>query len=205
MQILEDTGKILVLPVLCTSIVVPVSRPAASYYPNVFFVIAGGLDNEFKDQARCAFGNSSAEYIVAAGDHAETYIRMWLHAVTSTAQTIFINIPDTDVYFIGLSVLKNTNLLEKSVYVQLKDSPDKNIDIDINQFASDLRNDICLQEVENIEECIQILYIISGCDYISYFKRFCKKTFFDVFRKKNMYATFITGIQNSDIRYCIFI
>ena len=35
MQILEDTGKILVLPVLCTSIVVPVSRPAASYYPTI--------------------------------------------------------------------------------------------------------------------------------------------------------------------------
>ena len=34
LQILEDTGKILVLPELCTSIVVPVSRPAASYYPN---------------------------------------------------------------------------------------------------------------------------------------------------------------------------
>jgi hypothetical protein len=32
--ILEDIGEILVLPVLCTSIVVPVSRPAASYYPN---------------------------------------------------------------------------------------------------------------------------------------------------------------------------
>jgi hypothetical protein len=28
-----DTGKILILPLLCTSIVVPVSRPAASYYP----------------------------------------------------------------------------------------------------------------------------------------------------------------------------
>jgi hypothetical protein len=27
LQILEDTGKILVLPVLCTNIVVPVSRP----------------------------------------------------------------------------------------------------------------------------------------------------------------------------------
>jgi hypothetical protein len=35
LQILEDTGKILVLPVLCTSIVVPVSRPAASYYPYI--------------------------------------------------------------------------------------------------------------------------------------------------------------------------
>jgi hypothetical protein len=34
LQILEDIGKILVLPVLCTSIVVPVSRSVASYYPN---------------------------------------------------------------------------------------------------------------------------------------------------------------------------
>jgi hypothetical protein len=69
---------------------------------------------------------------------------MWLHVVISTAQTVFINIPDTDVYFIGLSILKNTNLHEKSVYVQLKDYPDKNIVIDMNQFASDLGNDICL-------------------------------------------------------------
>jgi hypothetical protein len=35
LPILEDTGKILVLPVLCTSIVVPVSRPTASYYPYI--------------------------------------------------------------------------------------------------------------------------------------------------------------------------
>ena len=75
------------------------------------------------DQARCAFGNSSAEYIVAAGDHEESDTRMWLHAVTSTAQTVCINSPNTDVYFIGLSILKNTNLQEMSVYVQLKDSP----------------------------------------------------------------------------------
>ena len=129
---------------------------------------------------------------------------MWLHAITSTAQTVFIHSPDTDVYYIGLPILKNTNLHEKSVYVQLKDSPDEKIFIDMNQFVSDLRNDICLQEVENIEECIQILYIISECDYISYFRRFGKKTFFDVFRKY-MYATFFTGIQNSDIRYCKFI
>jgi hypothetical protein len=38
-MILEDTGKILVLPVLCTSIVVPVSRPAASYYPTSLYAL----------------------------------------------------------------------------------------------------------------------------------------------------------------------
>jgi hypothetical protein len=36
-----------------------------------FFVTAGGFDNEFKGQARCAFGNSSAKYIVANEDHEE--------------------------------------------------------------------------------------------------------------------------------------
>lgn len=77
--------------------------------------------------------------------------------------------------------MKNTNLHETSVYVQLKDSPYEKICIDMKQFVSDLRNDICFQEVENIEECIQILYIISGCDYISYFKEFGKKTFFLMF------------------------
>jgi hypothetical protein len=34
-RLISDTGKILVLPVLYTSIVVPVSRPAASYYPSI--------------------------------------------------------------------------------------------------------------------------------------------------------------------------
>lgn len=109
-----------------------------------FFVTAGGFDNEFKGQARCAFGNFSAEYIVAAGDHEEADTRMWLHAITSTAQTVCIHSPDTDVHYIGLPILKNTNLHEKSVYVQLKDSPDEKICIDMNQFVSDLRNDICL-------------------------------------------------------------
>jgi hypothetical protein len=36
LQILEDSGTILVLPVLCTILVIPVSRPAASYYPLLF-------------------------------------------------------------------------------------------------------------------------------------------------------------------------
>jgi hypothetical protein len=30
LQILEDSGKILVIPVLCTILIIPVSRPAAS-------------------------------------------------------------------------------------------------------------------------------------------------------------------------------
>lgn len=68
---------------------------------------------KFKYQARCAFGNSSAEYIVAAGDHEEADTIMWLHALTSIAQTVCINTPDTDVDFICLPFLKDTNFVWK--------------------------------------------------------------------------------------------
>lgn len=47
----------------------------------------------------------------------------------------------------------------------------------MNKFVLSLRNDICFQGIVNIEKCIQLVYILSGCDYISYFKGFGKKTF----------------------------
>jgi hypothetical protein len=37
---------------------------------------------------------------------------------------------------------------------------------------------------------LSLLYIYSGCDFVSYFRGFGKKTFFDVFRK---YSSFIVG------------
>jgi hypothetical protein len=54
LQILEDTGKILVLPVLCTNIVVPVSRTAVSYYPPLFvkFIQLYSNNNEKKKKKK---------------------------------------------------------------------------------------------------------------------------------------------------------
>ncbi|CAC5377132.1 unnamed protein product [Mytilus coruscus] len=150
-------------------------------------VTAGGFDNEFKDKALCSKHGSITEYFDAAGDHEEADTRVWLHAVTSSAINIIIYSPDTDVYFIGLPLLKNIN---KSIYVQLKDTPYEKSFIDMNTLVRSLKNDVCFQGIENIEECIQIVYIFSGCDYTSFFKGYGKKTFFDTFRK---YAGFISG------------
>ncbi|CAC5392076.1 unnamed protein product [Mytilus coruscus] len=138
------------------------------------FITAGGFDNQFKDQARFAIANTSIEYMIASGDHEEADTRVWLHAVTSTAQTVIIYSPDTDVYFIGLPLVKNS---DKSLYVQLKDSPYEKLFISMNEFSVALQNDICFQGIQDIESCIQLLYIYSGCDYVSYFKGFGKKTF----------------------------
>ncbi|CAC5383313.1 unnamed protein product [Mytilus coruscus] len=129
-------------------------------------VTAGGFDNEFKDKGLCSKHGSITEYFDAAGDHEEADTRVWLYAVTSSAINIIIYSPDTDVYFIGLPLLKNIN---KSSYVQLKDTPYEKSFIDMNALVRSLKNDVCFQGIENIEECIQIVYIFSGCDYTSFF------------------------------------
>jgi hypothetical protein len=77
------------------------------FFPNgeCIFITAGGFDDEFRDQARCAFNNVTAEYIAASGDHEEADTRAWLHAILSSATHIIIYSPDTDVYIIGLPLI----------------------------------------------------------------------------------------------------
>jgi hypothetical protein len=56
--------KILVLPELCTSIVVPVSRPAASYYPNFLFLEFPYLPYTKKNICSCYLTWRVSEWLV---------------------------------------------------------------------------------------------------------------------------------------------
>ena len=69
--------------------------------------------------------------------------------------------PDTDIYIIGLPLIKTTN---KVVFVQLKDTSYEKCFLHMNQFVFSLKMDICFQGIQNIEECIQLVYILNGCD-----------------------------------------
>ncbi|CAG2213915.1 unnamed protein product [Mytilus edulis] len=108
-------------------------------------VTAGGFDNEFKDKALCSKHGSITEYFDAAGDHEEADTRVWLHAVTSSAINIIIYSPDTDVYFIGLPILKNIN---KSIFVQLKDTPYEKSFIDMNALVRSLKMMFAFRELK---------------------------------------------------------
>ena len=113
------------------------------------------------------------------------------------AQTqVMIYSPDTDVFFIGLSIVLSLN---KTVYVQLKDSPYDCIFLCMNKLIDLIMNDSQLQDISVVVNCLQLLYIYSGCDFVSYFRGFGQKTFFDVFRKN---SSFIVGDGECSDIYC---
>ena len=80
--------------------------------------------------------------------------------------------------------------LNKIVYVQQKDSPYDCTFLCMNKLIDLMMNDIQLQDISSVMNCLQLLCIYSGCDFVSYFRGFGKKTCFDVFRK---YSSFIVG------------
>ena len=151
------------------------------------FVTAGGFDGELTDKSLVSQNGSISQHLLTEGNHEEADTRVWLHANASAVNIVVIYSPDTDIYFIGLPILKD---IDKTIYVQLKDSPYEKIYLNMNKLVPSLNNDICFQGISDIEKCVQILFIFSGCDYISYFKGYGKKSFFDVFRKC---AVFISG------------
>ncbi|CAC5358513.1 unnamed protein product [Mytilus coruscus] len=54
---------------------------------------------------------------------------------------------------------------------------------------------MCLKGLSTSVDCLQMVYISSGCDFVSFFHGYGKKTFFDIFRQN---ADFIS----SDLSIC---
>ncbi|VDI31327.1 Hypothetical predicted protein [Mytilus galloprovincialis] len=152
------------------------------------FVTAGGFDDDRKDRAISILKGQVVDYDLASGNHEEADTRVWLHASVTTADQVIIYSPDTDVFFIGLPLVSDLN---KTVYVQLRDSPYNNSFLSMDKLVKCITlNDSLLQGIDSVLICMQLLFIYSGCDFVSYFRGCGKKTFFDVFRK---HASFIVG------------
>ncbi|VDI68231.1 Hypothetical predicted protein [Mytilus galloprovincialis] len=65
----------------------------------------------------------------------------------------------------------------------------------MRMFALQMSNDMCLKGLATSVDCLQMVYISSGCDFVSFFHGYGKKTFFDIFRQN---ADFIS----SDLSIC---
>ena len=91
--------------------------------------------------------------------------------------------PDTDVYNIGLPIIQELPSLE--VYIELKPKgrrKDSHRYLHLNKLIHALRSDPDLAQVplEQRPSVVQAVYIVTGCDYISYFKGIGKEFFLNV-------------------------
>ncbi|VDI11255.1 Hypothetical predicted protein [Mytilus galloprovincialis] len=129
---------------------------------------AGGFDDDRKDRAISILKGQVVDYDLASGNHEEADTRVWLHASVTTADQVIIYSPDTDVFFIGLPLVSDLN---KTVYVQLRDSPYNNSFLSMDKLVKCITlNDSLLQGIDSVLICMQLLFIYSGCDFVSYFR-----------------------------------
>lgn len=119
----------------------------------------------------------------------ESDTRVWLHAMQSPGPNKFILSPDTDVYHIGLPLIPPCD----HVIVQLSKPSDKTLKLmDLTLLADALKRDPHLVHISenNILWMVQLLYVATGCDYVSFFSGISKAYFFQIFFEN---AVFIYG------------
>ena len=164
----------------------------SSLRDNQIFFTAGGFLAEHRNKCLCIRkGGIPQELPYLRSNAEETDLRIWLHCMHSTGSRKMLYSPDTDVYNIGLPIMQENHSLE--IYIELKGRrKDSHRYLHLNKFIQALHSDPDLAQVspEQRASIVQAVYILTGCDYISYFKGIGKVFFLNVLFQ---HATFITG------------
>ena len=153
--------------------------------------VAGAHDENLVDSAWFVTGRHSPQpdpSYTCNGEEADT--RLWLHAKQTRYSKILVLSPDTDVYHIGLP-LQCTSEKEIIVQVSAVNSKERKL-INLRKLLAALQNDPDLADIDPsiLAQIFQTLFVVSGCDYISFFSQLGKATFMRYFFQ---YASFITA------------
>lgn len=124
-------------------------------------------------------------------NHEESDTQIWLHALDSQCSNILIYSVDRDIAMIGLPLDFSQN---KSVIIQFdaKAGQEKFLNLINLQLACENDSDLAQLKIKgiHIRKCLQMLYICSGCDFVSFFAHNGKNIFLKFFFQ---YASFITA------------
>ena len=146
-------------------------------------VLSGCFSGENENDAWSLSPNESVpELTVLYHSNAEeSDNRMWRHAYQSWATRILIYSPDTDTYNIGLGLVGDTT---KQFIIQLNvlHASEKRY-LSLNNLHMALLNDpdLAMLPRNSISETLQVLFISTGCDFISFFKTLGKVTILNNF------------------------
>ena len=156
---------------------------------NMVLYVAGGFEGDIEDTTWFVSGQSSPQPLPLYRSNAEeTDTRLWLHVHHSSATNIYIVSPDTDVYHIGLPLDHG----DKHVFIQINTAGSQKRILSLSNLKMNLTNDPDLHFVPFtlLPSIFQTLYVVTGCDYISFFSGIGKSTFMRYFYQ---YSEFITS------------
>ena len=152
--------------------------------------VSGGFKDDIQDTAWCVTNQTTPQPLPTYWSNSEeTDTRIWLHVHHTCFKNIYIVSPDTDVFHIGLPMHhEGKNIL---LEINTVGSQQKRI-LSLSNLKQDLMNDpdLCSLPGELLPQIFQTLYIVTGCDYTSFFSGIGKSTFMKYFFQ---FAEFITS------------
>ena len=163
------------------------------------FVTAGAFTGTNQDKCLSVYAGcpewKEEPTLQCNAEEADT--RVWLHCKYSAGCNKIVFSQDTDTYHIGMGLLTDCRLSELDIYVQLQwshVSKATNRFVHLPALQEALINDPDLAHLPNdiLLPCLQTLYVVSGCDYVSFFAGIGKVTFLDTFYQ---HANFINDIN----------
>ena len=155
------------------------------------FYVAGAFADHLANTCWFVEGNSSPQPDPVYSCNAEeTDTMIWLHAKKTHCNKILVLSPDTEVYMIGLP-LQCTQ--DKDIIVQISDMNSRELKLlYMKRLRAVLSNSPDLANVAEAthSKVLQTLFVVTGCDYVSFFSGLGKATFLRCFFQ---HAEFITG------------
>ena len=159
--------------------------------PTQALYVAGAFSGVLTNSAWYVLGSNEAQPDPSFSCNAEkTDTRLWLHARKSSYNRILILSPDTDIYHVGLPLKWVT---QKEIMIQISAINSRQLKLlNLNGLIQALCNDPDQAHIDRalLPQVQQTLYVVSGCDYISFFSEICKATFFKYYYQ---YASFISS------------
>ena len=151
-----------------------------SIMPGKSLILAGCFEDPINTTAWCIIRDGIPQPNPLQTCNAEeTDTRLWLHCKQSTSDNILILSPDTDIYHIGLPLNHGT----KYIMIRINTYNSKDLCfLHLSSLINALNRDPDLSSVESslLSQIHQTLFVVTGCDYISFFRGIGKATFTQV-------------------------
>ena len=106
---------------------------------------------------------------------------LWLHACKVKSSPVIIYSPDNDIYNIGFPLVQIYS--DKRFIIHYANYHNDSLFLDLTKLLNCLKNSADLQifPSQSLGLLMQILYISTGCDTVSYFKNHSKLSYYNTF------------------------